>query len=105
MAWKKLGAADLSATTNTSLYTVGTGKEAICAVNICNRTASAIAVRLALAEGGTPGDEDYLVYDYELAANNQMQVTGIHMDAAKVLVGYAGAADTSFVVWGNERTA
>lgn len=104
MAWKKLGAADLAATTNTSVYTVPADTETIANVNVCNRTAAAITVRLAIAEGATPGDEDYIEYDFSLAANDTMERTGVHMDAGMVVVAYAGAVDVSVFVHGNERS-
>jgi hypothetical protein len=104
MAWKKLGAADLAATTNTSIYTVGATTEAIVNVNICNRTASDITVRLAIAESGTPGDEDWIEYDYSLAANSVLERTGLHMDTTMVLVAYASAVGVSVVAHGNERS-
>lgn len=105
MSLKKLGANDLSATTLTSVYTVGTGKEALVNVNVCNRNSSAVTIRLANAEGGTPGNEDYIEYDYSLAANESFQRTGIHMQASQIIVAYSSATNVSVVVDGLERTA
>ena len=58
MSLKLLGKADLSATTNTSVYTVGSGKEALVNVNVCNRNSSAVTVRLANADGSTPSNDE-----------------------------------------------
>ena len=59
MSLKLLGKADLSATTNTSVYTVGSGKEALVNVNVCNRNSSAVTVRLANADGSTPSNDEW----------------------------------------------
>ena len=104
MSLKLLGKADLSATTNTSVYTVGSGKEALVNVNVCNRNSSAVTVRLANADGSTPSNDEYIEYDYSLAANQSFQRTGIHMQAAQIIVAYS-ATNVSVVVDGLERTA
>jgi hypothetical protein len=105
MSLKLLGKADLSATTNTSVYTVGSGKEALVNVNVCNRNSSAVTVRLANADGGTPSNDEYIEYDYSLAANESFQRTGIHLQAAQIIVAYSSATNVSVVVDGLERTA
>tara|TARA_R100001443_G_scaffold9022_1_gene18484 strand:- start:3824 stop:4144 length:321 start_codon:yes stop_codon:yes gene_type:complete len=105
MSLKLLGKADLSATTNTSVYTVGSGKEALVNVNVCNRNSSAVTVRLANADGSTPSNDEYIEYDYSLAANESFQRTGIHMQAAQIIVAYSSATNVSVVVDGLERTA
>jgi|TARA_R100001129_G_scaffold172881_2_gene143839 hypothetical protein len=105
MTLKLLGKADLSATTNTSVYTVGTGKEALVNVNVCNRNSSAVTIRLANADGGTPSNDEYIEYDYSLAANESFQRTGLHLQAAQIIVAYSSATNVSVVVDGLERTA
>ena len=105
MTLKLLGKADLSATTNTSVYTVGSGKEALVNVNVCNRNSSAVTIRLANADGGTPSNDEYIEYDYSLAANESFQRTGLHLQAAQIIVAYSSATNVSVVVDGLERTA
>ena len=105
MSLKLLGKADLSATTNTSVYTVGSGKEALVNVNVCNRNSSAVTVRLANADGSTPSNDEYIEYDYSLAANESFQRTGLHLQAAQIIVAYSSATNVSVVVDGLERTA
>ena len=55
MATGKLGANDLSATTNTTVYTCPADTYAVVAINICNRGSNATAVRIAVADGDSPG--------------------------------------------------
>tara|TARA_R110002124_G_scaffold285675_1_gene464532 strand:+ start:7025 stop:7345 length:321 start_codon:yes stop_codon:yes gene_type:complete len=104
MSLKLLGKADLSATTNTSVYTVGSGKEALVNVNVCNRNATAVTIRLANADGGTPSNDEYIEYDYSLAGNESFQRTGLHMQTAQIIVAYGSATNISVVVDGLERT-
>lgn len=106
MSWKKLGAADLAATTNTTVYTVGASTEAIVAVNVVNRNGAGTTrtVRLAVAEGDTPGDEDWIEYDFELDGSDVLERTGIHLAATERIVAYASGVDVSVVIWGNERS-
>jgi len=105
MSLKLLGKADLSATSNTSVYTVGSGKEALVNVNVVNRNSSAVTIRLANADGGTPSNDEYIEYDYSLAGNESFQRTGIHMQASQIIVAYSSATNVSVVVDGLERTA
>jgi len=101
-AYKKLGAADLSASTNTSIYVVPSSKMSIVNCTVTNRSASAVTFRIAVAESGTPGNEDYYQYDTSLAANQSFQRTGIMMDTTKVLVAYGSSGDISVVADGIE---
>ena len=105
MSLKKLGAVSPSATTNTLLLEVASGKEVVCNVSLCNRNSSAVTIRLYNAEADTPGVEDALEYDYSLAANASMQRTGIHAQAGQHIVVYASGTGVSFVCDGLERDA
>lgn len=102
MASGRLGANDLAATTNTTVYTVPAGKLATFNVSLTNRNAAAVTVRLAVATTGTPGLSEWLFYDYVLGGNNTVERTGLVADAAKLLVAYAGATGVSVVAYGLE---
>jgi hypothetical protein len=102
MASGRLGANDLAATTNTTVYTVPAGKLATFNVSLTNRNATPVAVRLAMAATGTPTASEWLFYDYMLAGNNTVERTGLVADATKLLVAYAGATGVSVVAYGLE---
>lgn len=102
MASGRLGANDLAATTNTTVYTVPAGKLATFNVSLTNRNAAAVNVRLAVATTGTPGLAEWLFYDYMLAGNNTVERTGLVADASKLVVAYAGATGVSVVAYGLE---
>ena len=94
-----------SATTNTDVYTVGAGKQAIIStITICNRAASAATYRIALRpDGATIADEHYIAYDIVLAANDTTALTlGITCDASDVVTVYASTADLTFSLFGSE---
>lgn len=103
MASGTLGQADLSATTNTTVYTVPSGKVATFTVNICNRNSLPIAVRLAVAATGTPGNSEYIEYDAVIPANGVLERTGIVSTASKNVVVYSSAATCSVNVYGYEE--
>lgn len=102
MATGRLGAADLSATTNTTLYTCSGSTFTVATVSICNRNATTVTVRLALAASSTPTTAEYLEYGVSIPANSVLERTGIVMDAGKLLVVYSSAANVSAVCYGIE---
>ena len=101
----RLGAADLAATTNTSVYSVPAARKATCSVNVCNRNATSITFRLAHIDGavGTIANEDYLEYGTTIPANGTYERTGITMTATHTLMAYASGTGASAVVTGVEE--
>ena len=53
MATGRLGHADLTAATNTSLYTVPANTFGIVTLSVCNRGNSAVSIRVAVASAGS----------------------------------------------------
>jgi hypothetical protein len=105
ITYKVLAQSAPSATTNTDVYTVGAGKQAIIStITICNRAASAATYRIALRpDGATIADEHYIAYDIVLAANDTTALTlGITCDASDVVTVYASTADLTFSLFGSE---
>ena len=108
MASGRLGAVDPSATTLTAVYTVPASTVSTVSVNLCNRGAAAITVRLAHLDGaiGTIANEDYIEYDVTIPANGGTLVrTGIVMAATHVIAVYTDLATLSAQVWGWEEGA
>lgn len=102
MATGRLGTADVSATTNTTIYTCPADTFAVATVSICNRGATSATVRLALASSGTPSAAEYLEYDTELVAKGVLERTGIVLDAGKNLVVYSNSASVTAIAMGIE---
>ena len=85
--------------TYATLYTTPASTEAvISSLVICNQSTSAITVRIGLdATEGTPGADEFLVYDASVAGNDTVALTlGITMDASKYLRVSSSANTISF---------
>ena len=105
MATGRLGAADLGAGTNTTVYTVPASTYGVVTCSVCNRGNSAISVRMAVASADTPTNGEYIEYDVEVLAKGVLERSGSVMDAGKKLVVYSSAVNVSAVVFGIETTA
>jgi hypothetical protein len=104
MATGRLGVADLSAATNTTLYTVPASTFSVVTLNLVNRGATAATVRVAVASSATPADSEYIEYDTSLSAKGVLERTGIVLDAGKLLVVRSSATSVNAVVYGIETT-
>ena len=100
----RLGIQDLSATTNTTLYTCPTNNFAVVSVTICNRNATSVTVRLGLTTSGSVTDNSYLEFGTSIPGNGVLERTGIVMDAGKLLVVYSSASGVNAVAYGIETS-
>jgi hypothetical protein len=103
MASGILGKANLSATTNTTVYTVPADKTATVNVSFCNRTNQMVTVRLAMSATGTPGNDEWLEYDAVIDSNGVLERTGLVLDATKQIVAYSSAAGVTVMAYGFEE--
>jgi hypothetical protein len=103
--YKVLAQSAPSATTNTDVYTVGSGKSAVVStITVCNRAASSATYRIAIrVAGATLANEDYIAYDATVPANDSIALTlGVTLAATDVVTVYASTANLSFNLFGAE---
>ncbi len=93
----------MTATTNTTVYTVTAGVIATFNVSICNRSSTQATIRFAVASSGTPANAEWIEYDTVLAGNGVIERTGVVASAGKNLVAFASTADVSVNIYGYEE--
>jgi hypothetical protein len=103
--YKVLGQSAPSATTDTNVYTVGSGKSAVVStITVCNRDAASATYRLAVRPAGaTIANQHYIAYGTTVPANDTISLTlGITLAATDVVTVYASTANLSFNIFGAE---
>ena len=103
--YKVLGQVNPSATTATTLLTVGSGKSMVVStITVCNQAATAATFRIAVRVAGSAlSAEEYIAYDSTVAANDSTMLTiGITLAATDVITVYASSATVSFNAFGSE---
>lgn len=105
MATGRLGTpTDVSATTDTTIYTVPSNTFAVASVSLCNRSAGTLTCRVALASSDTPTNAEYIEYDVQILAKGVLERTGLVLAAGQKIVVYASGAGISAVCYGIETT-
>ena len=99
MATGRLGVANITSTSDTTVYTVPASTFSVVSVSICNRNSTTAAtIRLAVCSSATPSAGEYLEYDTSLVASGVVERTGIVMDAGKILVVQVSSATPTISV-------
>ena len=105
ITYKVLGQSAPSATTNTDVYTVGSGKQTtVSTITVCNRGTTAATYRIAIRVAGSAlSNEEYIAYDAPVGSNDSVTWTiGVTLGAADVVTVYASTANLSVNIFGAE---
>ena len=94
-----------ASTWETLLAPATSGEIKVCTVNICNRTSSAVQIRLALAGSTTVADADMIEYNVSLPANGVLERTGIVVDATNGIQVWASGTGVSAAAYGIDGNA
>lgn len=100
----RLGIADLTAATLTSVYTCPSDTFAVVAVNFLNRSNQAQTFRLAVATTATPTVGEFIEFEVEVLSKGVLERTGLVLGAAQRIVAYASGGNASVVVYGIETS-
>jgi hypothetical protein len=103
--YKILGQVNPSATTNTTLYTVPAGTQAVIStIVIANLADTSATYRIALRPAGeTISNKHYIAYDVSVAASDSTTLTiGLTLAATDVITVYGSTNNLSFNLSGME---
>lgn len=103
--YKVLGQSNPAATTNTDLYTVGSGKSAVVStITVTNQATSGATFRIAVRPAGAAISAlHYIAYGSTIAPNDTVALTlGITLAATDVVTIYASTTTLSFNAFGSE---
>lgn len=103
--YKTLGQSNPAATTNTNLYTVPAGRQAVAAtILVANQGSTSATYRIAIRPAGaTLAAQHYIAFDTPITGNNTTAFTlGFGLAATDIITVYASTANLSFTVSGTE---
>jgi len=105
-AYKVLGQANPSGSTETILYTTPSSTQAVASsIIICNQTSTSATFRIAVrpAADSTTSAKHYLVYGTTVAGNDTIVLTiGVTLAASDKILVYASTGNLSFAAYGSE---
>lgn len=105
MATGRLAASDISAATNTTIYTTPADTYTVASLSLCNRGAVTTTISVAIADADTPTNGEYIEFQTDLLPKNILERTGIVLAADQRIVVLSTEASISAVVVGIETAA
>ena len=102
MSLGRLAAIDITAGTNTLIYTVPEKSvNFLCTLNICNRNDSDVAIHFAIVDGVLTDlvDEDWTEYNVTIRAGGGIERSEIKMIPGQSIIGYSDIGNVNFQVW------
>lgn len=103
--YKVLGQLEPAATTESTLYTVPSGTQAVCStLSVCNTASAAGTFRTRIKiNNAADDDKQYVMYDAPIAAKDTLLLTfGATLGAADVVNVYSSNGEVVFQLFGSE---
>lgn len=104
MATGRLGVQDLTADTDTTVYTVPVGSYAVANVSITNRNTTSISMKLAMATTGTPTAAEWIEWNTIIIPNGVFERTGLVLQGGLNIVANVNAENVGVTVYGIETS-
>jgi len=95
---------DLAAATDTTVYTCPADTFCVATINLTNRNASSVAVRIAVSAADTPTDAEYIEYDATILGNGVLERTGIVLAAGQKIVVRSNTISVNAIAMGIETS-
>lgn len=106
MANGLLGKAVGTVNTNVTVYTVPSNVVfSTATVVICNRSSSAVTVKMAVSTTDTPNNTDYVMYNVSIDPGQTLEQSCTVLSAGEKVVVNSSSADISIRVYGMEKAA
>jgi len=100
-----LANAALAATTYTSIYGPPADTFSVVTISICNKNATAIKERIALAVNtNIPAPGNYIEYNAEVLPGGVLERGGVVIQNGRTIYAYSTQANTDVVVYGIETS-
>jgi hypothetical protein len=101
----RLGVAELAATTNTTVYSITDLMDAKVDITITNQSIGTPSINLAIVDGlaADIADEDYIIYNRQMAKGETIELKGLDMSADEAVVAYSALAGVVVRVSGVEE--
>lgn len=103
--YKVLGQSNPAATTNTDVYTVPAGRQAVIStISVTNLTSTGATCRIAIrVAGASIANAQYIAYDIPILGNEAKAFTlGIGLGAGDIITVYASNTNIAFSAFGTE---
>ena len=104
MATGRLGVQDLTANTDTTVYTVPVGTYSVANVSITNRNTTSISMKLAMATTATPTAEEWIEWNTVIIPNGVFERTGLVMHGGLKIVANENSNAVGITVYGIETS-